>query len=132
MLKKLVAERLAAEFGPPSRTTSKVDAWDVAVEIGVVLQTDQPNKEDAAFVWLPYAEDLASVPEIALEYPGEAGRHSNTYASPGLGRGQPALKCIVRSVEELDQLIGFVRAMRDGVSIPEVRIRRSASREFDC
>lgn len=98
------AEVLTKELGPPSRETVKVIAWNVRPDLGVVLQIDQPNREQGAFIWVPYPPDGQPVPEIALEYPGESGRHSNTYPSPGLGRGLPALKLAVKTVSELEFL----------------------------
>lgn len=123
MLKERVVDRISREFGKPSRTTAKVAAWDVGAELGVVVQTDQPNREEAAYVWLPYPPDGQPVPELALEYPGEAGRHSNTYASPGLGRGKPALKLVLRDERELDDTIAYIRAFQSFLPLPELRAR---------
>ena len=121
MFKERVLDRFNGEFGSPSRSTAKVTAWTVGAELGVVLQTDQPNREEAAYVWLPYPPDGQSVPELALEYPGEAGRHSNTYASPGLGRGKPALKLVLRDERELDDTIAYIRAFQSFLPLPELR-----------
>lgn len=115
------ADVLTNEFGLPSRETVKVIAWNVKPDMGVVLQIDQPNREQGAFIWTPYPPDGQTVPEIALEYPSEAGRHSNTYASPGLGRGFPALKLIVKTEAELDDTISFIKAFRDSMPLPEVK-----------
>lgn len=111
---------LTKEFGSPSRETVKVIAWNVRPDMGVVLQIDQPNREQGAFIWVPYPPDGQSVPEIALEYPGEAGRHSNTYPSPGLGRGLPALKLAVKTESELEGTISFIKAFRDAMPLPDV------------
>lgn len=111
---------LTKEFGSPSRETVKVIAWNVRPDMGVVLQIDQPNREQGAFIWVPYPPDGQPVPEIALEYPGEAGRHSNTYPSPGLGRGFPALKLAVKTEAELADTVSFIKAFRDSMSLPEV------------
>jgi hypothetical protein len=115
------ADVLAKEFGSPSRETVKVIAWNVRPDLGVVLQIDQPNREQGAFIWVPYPPDGQPVPEIALEYPGEAGRHSNTYPSPGLGRGFPALKLAVKTESELEDTISFIKAFRDSMPQPEVK-----------
>lgn len=115
------ADVLTNEFGLPSRETVKVIAWNVKPDMGVVLQIDQPNREQGAFIWTPYPPNGQTVPEIALEYPSEAGRHSNTYASPGLGRGFPALKLIVKTEAELDDTISFIKAFRDSMPLPEVK-----------
>ncbi len=112
---------LTTEFGEPTRTTAKVMAWNICNDLGVVIQIDQPNREQLAYIWLPYPSDGQSIPEIALEYPGEAGRHSNTYASPGLGRGLPALKLFVHSDTELNNSITFIKAFRDSLPLPEIK-----------
>ncbi|SLM28482.1 Stress protein (modular protein) [Desulfamplus magnetovallimortis] len=121
MFKNQVIERITKEFGSPARETVKVTAWDVGEDLGVVVQTDQPNKENQAFVWLPYPPDSESLPEIALEYAAESGRHSNTYPSPGLERGRPALKLIVTSDEELDDLISYIKAFKTFGPLPEFK-----------
>ncbi|MBL4783607.1 MAG: HNH endonuclease [Porticoccaceae bacterium] len=121
MFKDQVIERITKEFGLPSRKIVKITAWDVTSNLGVVVQTDQPNKEDYAFVWLPYPPDTESLPEIALEYAAESGRHSNTYASPGLERGKPALKLVVTSSQELDDLISYIKAFKSFAPLPELK-----------
>ncbi|MGY0312076.1 HNH endonuclease [Alteromonas macleodii] len=121
MFKNEVIERIAKEFGAPDRETVKVTAWNISESFGAVVQTDQPNREDHAFVWLPYPPDTESLPEIALEYAAESGRHSNTYPSPGLERGKPALKLIVTSSQELDDLISYIKAFKSFAPLPELR-----------
>lgn len=121
MFKTRVIDRFRQEFGSPARTTAKVTAFDISPSLGVVVQTDQPNREDAAFVWLPYPPDGEAVPEIALEYAGETGRHSNTYPSPGLAKGKPALKLILRSDEELNDVVSYIKAFKRFTPLPEVR-----------
>ncbi|MDH2420401.1 hypothetical protein [Cobetia amphilecti] len=110
MFKYKVIERITKEFGSPARVTVKVTGWNVGDNLGVVVQTDQPNKENQVFVWLPYPPDSELLPKIALEYAAESGRHSNTYPSPGLEKGKPALKLIVSGDEELDDLIDYIMA----------------------
>jgi hypothetical protein len=66
-MKSVVVGRLTKEFGAPSREVVKVKSWDLSGTMGLVLQMDQPNREDAAYVWLPYPGDGQTVPEIALE-----------------------------------------------------------------
>jgi hypothetical protein len=117
-------EAFAREFGAPARKTLKVIAWNVRPDLGVVVQLDQPVPS-GAYVWLPYPRDGQTVPEISKEYPAEAGRHSNTYPSPGLGRGLPALRLFVRSEQELDETVDYVKAYRDARRLPEVRNRSS-------
>lgn len=114
-------EAFCAEFGEPTRKTVKVVSWDIRNDLGVVVQVDQPNREQGALVWLPYPADGQAIPEIALEYPGEAGRHSNTYPSPGLKRGMPALRLYVRSENELSDTVRYIKAYRDSLPLPEVK-----------
>lgn len=118
------SERLIEEFGTPCRVTLKVEAWDVK-GVGVVLQIDQPNREAASFVWVPYPNDGETVPEIALEFPEEAGRHSGTYASSGLEKGKPALKIVIRTDRELNDTINYIRAMADRCPLPAVEAEKS-------
>jgi hypothetical protein len=116
-----VVERFISEFGRPARSISKVMAWDVSPGLGTVLQLDSPKGGEAAHVWLPYPPDGQPVPELALEYPGEAGRHSNAYPSPGLERGKPALKLILRDARELDDAIAYIAAARAALPLPPIR-----------
>ena len=117
----LAADVLSKEFGSPSRETVKIMAWTLRAGLGVVLQTDQPNREQGAFIWVPYPPDGQLIPEIALEYPGEAGRHSNTYASPGLSKGLPALKLVIKTDDELADSVSFIKALRDSLPLPDVK-----------
>jgi hypothetical protein len=119
MDKETAEEVLDSALGSKSRVTQKICEWQIG-QIGIVLQTDQPNRDAAAYIWLPYPDDGEAVPEFALEYPGEAGRHSNTYAAPGLERGKPVLKLIVRSERELGGAIEYARAMSAKSRLPTV------------
>lgn len=111
---------MGAAFGKPTRSTKKVMAWDLAPDVGVVLQIDQPAGGSLAYIWAPYPREGQTVPEIALEYAAETGRHSNTYASPGLQRGKAALKLRIHDRGELDQTVGYLRAMAAAGPLPEV------------
>lgn len=118
-MKSYVIDRFNSEFGPPTREAVKVKSWNASDQIGVVAQLDQPNRENAAYVWLPYPGEGQPVPEEALEYPGEAGRHSGTYATSGLKRGQPALKLTIRDLRQLDDVIAYIRAMVTNSPLPQ-------------
>lgn len=113
MFRSEVMDRLAKEFGAPARDNSKITAWDIGEHVGLVLQTDSPKSGEAALVWLPYPPDGENLPEMALEYPADAGRHSNTYPSPGLERGKPALKLVIKSTKELDDLVAYISAFKN-------------------
>jgi hypothetical protein len=120
MFKEAVIERFAREFGQPSRVTLKVTAFE-SPRLGIVVQTDQPNREDAAFVWLPYPPDSGVLPAMALEYPGESGRHSGTYPTPGLEKGKPALKLVLRTERELEDVVSYIRALASSTPLPVVK-----------
>lgn len=107
---EVAGDKLAADLGGPLRETLKVKAWE-SNGIGLVLQIDQPNRDPAAYLWLPHPGDGHTIPDIALEYPEEAGRHSGTFASAGLEKGKPALKVIVRTSGELNQTIDYFKSM---------------------
>jgi hypothetical protein len=121
-MKSAVVERLTKEFGAPSREVVKVKSWDLPSQVGVVAQIDQPTREHAAYVWLRYPGEGQPVPENALEYPGEAGRHSGTYPAAGLKRGEPALKLTIRNLRELDDVVDYIRAMSSNTTLVVVEI----------
>jgi hypothetical protein len=127
-MKSAVVERLTKEFGTPSREVVKVKSWDLPNQVGVVAQMDQPTREDAAYIWLPYPGEGQLVPENALEYPGEAGRHSGTYPAPGLKRGEPALKLTIRDRRQLDDVVDYIRAMSSNVTLPAVKLTAGPDR----
>lgn len=125
-------ELLNKEFGEPTRTTLKVNAWNVRIDIGVVLQIDQPTVGNGAHIWIPYPPDGQPIPEMALQYPGDAGRHSNTYPSPGLKKGLPALKLIIKSESELIDSISYIKALRNSTALPEINADRSITETSKC
>jgi 5-methylcytosine-specific restriction endonuclease McrA len=120
-MKAKAAERLMQEFGAPVRDVVKVKSWNLSDRVGVVLQMDQPTRGETALLWLPHPGDGHSVPDLAIEYPAEAGRHSGTYPAPGLGRGEPALKLVIRTSQELEDTISYARAMSLSKVLPPVR-----------
>jgi hypothetical protein len=129
-MKSEVVERLRTEFGPPSREVVKVKSWDLPNTVGVVVQMDQPTRENAAaYVWLPSPGEGQSVPEGALEYPGEAGRHSGTYPAAGLKRGEPALKLTISNRGQLDDIVDYIRAMSSSASLPNVNVTSEPERQ---
>ncbi len=127
-MKSAVVERLTKEFGAPSRDVAKVKSWDLPNDVGVVAQLDQPTRDGAAYVWLPYPAEGQRMPESALEYPGEAGRHSGTYPAAGLKRGEPALKLTIRDYAQLDDVIDYIRAMSSNTTLPEVKLTAAPDR----
>ncbi len=124
MLKKKVIERFSIEFGEPVRERVKVKAFRI-LDIEVVVEVDQPKRQDVCNVWLPYPPDGQEIPEMALEYPGEAGRHSGTYASKGLQKSLPALKLILTTEREFDDLVDYIRALAEGKKLPPVSAHAS-------
>ena len=73
-----VLDQFEREFGAPSRRTVRVTEWAFGPGLSAVVQIDQPSSGQTSLIWLPYPSDGSTVPEIALEYPGESARHSNT------------------------------------------------------
>lgn len=128
-MKSEVARRFVEAFGLPIRDVVKVKSWDVLGGTGVVLQMDQPSRDNAAYVWLPYPREGQSIPEIALEYPGEAGRHSGTYPAAGLKRGEPALKLTIRDLGEINEVINYIRAMASHAVLPDIKSIRKLDRQ---
>lgn len=120
-LRQQTLDLLEREFGSPTRCTLKVTEWTLGPNMSAVVQVDQPSNGQYALIWLPYPDDGATVPEIAIEYPAEAGRHSNTYPAPGLGRGFPVLRLSVASYSELNAAIEYIKAMRESRPLPEVK-----------
>ena len=108
------------------RETVKVVEWR-AGPIGVVLQVDQPSRDPAGYIWLPYPQDGEAVPEIALEYAAETGRHSGTYAAVGLSKGEPALKLIVRTETELLATLAYIDAMAKRAPLPDIPAEKRAT-----
>jgi hypothetical protein len=130
-IRQQALERFETQFGPPSRRTVKVVEWALGHELSAVIQIDQPSNGQAALIWLPYPSDSATVPEIAVEYPGEAGRHSNTYPAPGLKKGLPAMRLTVSSQTELDQAIAYIKAMQELRPLPEVKADEASRLAFE-
>lgn len=126
-LRQRVLELFRVEFGEPSRRTVKVVEWALGHDLSAVIQTDQPSSGQSALIWLPYPPDGATVPEIAVEYPGEAGRHSNTYAAPGLKKGLPAMRLTVSTEKELDRALAYIKAMQALRPLPEVKADEAKS-----
>jgi len=122
-----ILERINEVFGCPIRETAKVFAWDIQNRFGVVVQVDQPRDGSYGIVWLPYPAESSSVPEIAMEYAGESGRHSNTYASLGLKKGLPALKLRITSDAELDDLIQYIKAFKEHEPLPDIKSQPNES-----
>lgn len=117
------------KFGLPTRNVAKVKSWNFGPNASVVLQVDQPKDESYALLWLPYPEDGRVVPETANEYPGEAGRHSGTYAAKGLERGKPALKITVCSITELDNVVDYLQTAISALPLPVLETLPSSTPE---
>lgn len=127
-MKADITNRLNAEFGDPSRDVIKVRSWKIAENVGVVLQLDQPTREDAAYIWLPHPGDRQSIPEAAVEYPAEAGRHSDTYPAPGLKKGEPAMKITIHDAQEINDLVVYIHALAAKKLLPEMNTSVMATR----
>ncbi len=87
------------------------------------------KQQSRPYVWLPYPPDNQPVPEIALEYPGEAGHTVIPIRLPGLGRGLPALKLVVQCRSELSDTLKYILALRNLLPVPGVK---SSPSELDA
>lgn len=116
---KIAGEQLSNEFGLPKDDLVKVKRWSTC-GVPIVLQVDQPRRDSAAYIWLPYPPAGATIPKIALEYLGESGRHSGTYTAGGLEKGNPALKLVVRTARELARTVEYIRALAAKLPLPTV------------
>ena len=105
-----VISRFDRLFGHPTRRTQKVVAWEARPDAGVVVFLDIPSKGDYAKVCVPCPRGEIQIPVSAKRAHPER-RHSNTFASPGLSHGAPALYFWVRDTNELDQLVAFIREL---------------------
>ncbi|NOI89785.1 hypothetical protein F0235_04935 [Vibrio splendidus] len=108
-MKNKTIAALSEKLGVPTRETKKALAWDITSGFGVVVQIDQPSTSEHALVWLPHNAD--ALKELSCEkvvYPEEKGRHSNTYASPGLKRGDAAIRAKIKTEQELNELLSFL------------------------
>jgi HNH endonuclease len=119
-MKTTLVNELKKRFGEPTRITKKVIAWDhLRPQFGVVVEINQPAARNRANLWAPYPEGKGLMPEFALEYAGESGRHSNTYAAEGLKRGLPALKLIISDEKELAEAMQYVVEQVRGIPAAE-------------
>ena len=109
-MRQQVIERFNRTFGMVARKTDKVLAWDVRPDLGVVVFTDTPSNGHYAKVCVPYPLGMKELPPNARRAHSEK-RHSNTFASPGLRRGAPALYFWIRGARELDETVQFVSEM---------------------
>ncbi|MGI2166500.1 hypothetical protein ACRN9L_11035 [Shewanella oncorhynchi] len=102
---------METKFGAPSRQTNKLLAWHIRPGYSVVLQLDQPaddiesGSDSYALIWLPVASAMEVPGSIEQRLYGEdEGRHSNTYASPGLEKGQSVIRLKLENSYQLEQV----------------------------
>lgn len=106
-MRQKVIERFNGSFGAVARRTDKVLAWEVRPDLGVVVFADTPSKGHYAKVCVPCPPGMTHLPTNARRAHPEK-RHSNTFASPGLKRGAPALYFWIRDTRELDDTVRFI------------------------
>lgn len=109
-MRQQVIERFNRAFGTVARKTAKVLAWDVRPDLGVVVFMDTPSNGHYAKVCVPCPSGATDLPANARRAHSEK-RHSNTFASPGLGRGASALYFWVRDESELDQTVRYIGSL---------------------
>ncbi|MFH0287497.1 hypothetical protein ACGRSR_07550 [Vibrio owensii] len=108
-MKNQTIEAFTARLGSPTRETKKALAWNITSGYGVVVQIDQPQSGEHALVWLPYNSD--ALEQLVMEktlYPEDKGRHSNTYAGPGLSKGEKAIRVKLQTNDDLANLISYL------------------------
>ncbi|MEL4878952.1 hypothetical protein [Shewanella algae] len=110
-MKYKVKTWLETKFGAPSRQTKKLLAWHIRPGYSVALQLDQPaddiesGSDSYALLWLPVAAAMELLDSIKQRLYGEGeGRHSNTYASPGLEKGQSVIRLKLDNSFQLEQV----------------------------
>lgn len=110
-MKYKVKTWLETQLGTPSRQTQKLLAWHIRSGYSVALQLDQPaddiesGSDSYALLWLPVASAMEVPGSIEQRLYGEGeDRHSNTYASPGLEKGQSVIRLKLENAFQLDQL----------------------------
>lgn len=110
MIKDTLIERLHQEFGAPSRTTQKVEAWHLTNHFGFVVEVDKPDHGRFANMWLPHPFGSIEMPEVEhVIYPHDKGRHSNTYTTPGLERGEVVLKLKITTPNDIENLVDYLK-----------------------
>lgn len=109
---KTTIKAMTDQYGEPTRVRKKVAAWNVTAHLGVVVQLDSPSYGKDVHVWLPHFTHAKTMPQNALPYPADKGRHSGTYASPELQKGKPALRVTVKTNSELTGLISYINSLR--------------------
>ncbi|MHA2847817.1 hypothetical protein [Vibrio harveyi] len=108
-MKNQTIEAFTAKLGTPTRETKKALAWNITSGYGIVVQIDQPQSGERALVWLPYSSE--ALEQLTMEktlYPEDKGRHSNTYASPGLSKGEKAIRVKLQTNDDLVNLISYL------------------------
>lgn len=106
-MKYSVINMLTGRMGEPSRQTQKLQAWYITSGFSVAVQLDQPSDDakDYALVWLPKKMTVRLLDSIEQRiYCEDEGRHSNTYASPGLEKGSSAIRLKIENAVQLEQL----------------------------
>ena len=94
------------------RGIDKVLAWRITDNLKMVAERNVPEKGRYANVWLPHFSYVNTLPNNVLLYPKVKDRHSNTYASRGLEKGETALKIKIKSSMELAELISYIDAFK--------------------
>ncbi|MBY8223870.1 hypothetical protein KW523_14070 [Vibrio fluvialis] len=103
MIREQFINRIQNVYGEPTRVTKKINAWHIFTKFGFVVEVDTPRDGSYVNVWLPkpsHDVDLSGIEYT--EYPEDKGRHSNTYGTPGLFKGEPALKIKLKTVDDFE------------------------------
>ena len=105
-----IVDRFNKLFGEPIRSTKKVLAYHLNSNFEAVVEISGPLSK--ANIWIPFTEGKQPTPRFAIYYPAGKGRNSNTYPSPGLEKGLPALMLEIENEEALEEAIRYIRMVQ--------------------
>lgn len=109
MLREQLLNRIQSVYGEPTRVTKKVNAWHIFTQFGFVVEVDTPKDGAYANVWLPKSNNEVDLRGVEFTYyPEEKGRHSNTYSTPGLAKGEPALKLKIKTASDINAFFDYL------------------------
>ncbi|MGY2575473.1 hypothetical protein [Vibrio sp. C8] len=109
MIREQFINRIQNVYGEPTRVTKKINAWHIFTKFGFVVEVDSPRDGSYVNVWLPKSNLGAPLANVeCTEYLEDKGRHSNTYSTPGLSKGEPALKLKLKTVGDINAFFEYL------------------------
>ncbi len=128
-----VREAISGAIGQPSSVTSRCIRWNLQQELDVALQFDPP--QSVAFLWVPWSEQLNTLPGGAEHYSASTSRPASitTSATPRLGLGNAVARIRLCSDTDYKALLCALWSIL-GVSVHSVdnttQSQESAAPEF--